>query len=168
MIFLMLTLSESSVRRDLQINDEYDKPSHTKKIIANMRMQGKDFSGRVSPLFATMLIQHPAKVGEGSGQPTEPQHTPTTALPSHIVPILIVASSSQPKKIKKHRKTKRKVIKISQSSRPTTLVADETVHEEMEDRVERAATTAASLDEEQDSDTINRTQSTIIPNEPIP
>ncbi|GJW99877.1 putative ribonuclease H-like domain-containing protein [Tanacetum coccineum] len=36
------------------------------------------------------------------------------------------------------------------SSGPTTLVADETVHEERRDSVERAATTAASLDVEQD------------------
>nr|GFB57647.1 hypothetical protein [Tanacetum cinerariifolium] len=44
----------------------------------------------------------------------------------------------------------------------------ETVHEEKGDRVERAATTAASLDTKQDSGTINMTQSTTIPNEPIP
>nr|GEV09087.1 putative ribonuclease H-like domain-containing protein [Tanacetum cinerariifolium] len=36
------------------------------------------------------------------------------------------------------------------------------------DRVEMAATTAASLDAEQESGTINRTQSMAIPNEPIP
>nr|GEU87071.1 hypothetical protein [Tanacetum cinerariifolium] len=77
-------------------------------------------------------------------------------------------ASSQPKKTQKHRNTKRKVTKISQSSAPTTLVADETVHEEKGDRVERAATTVASLDAEQDSGTINKTQSTTIPNEPIP
>nr|GEU39177.1 retrovirus-related Pol polyprotein from transposon TNT 1-94 [Tanacetum cinerariifolium] len=92
-----------------------------------------------------MLLQHPAEVGEGSGQPIEPQHTPTTASPSHIVPISTVASSSQTKKTQIHRKTKRKPTEIFQSSRPTTLVADETVHEE------RAVTTAASLDTEQDS-----------------
>nr|GEY74552.1 hypothetical protein [Tanacetum cinerariifolium] len=44
----------------------------------------------------------------------------------------------------------------------------ETVHEDMGDGMERAATTAANLDAEQDSGTINRTQSTAIPNEPIP
>nr|GEZ14854.1 hypothetical protein [Tanacetum cinerariifolium] len=44
----------------------------------------------------------------------------------------------------------------------------ETVHEEKGDRVEKAATTASSLEAEQDSGTINRTQSTVIPNEPIP
>nr|GEV36611.1 hypothetical protein [Tanacetum cinerariifolium] len=103
-----------------------------------------------------MLIQHLAKVGEGSGQPTKPQHTPTTASPS------------QPKRPKKHRKTKRNATKISQFSGPTTLVADETVHEERRNKMEMAATTASSLEAEQDSGIINRTQSTEIPNEPIP
>ncbi|GJU94948.1 hypothetical protein Tco_1319704 [Tanacetum coccineum] len=105
-----ILISESSVRRDLQFNDEDVE-------------------------------------GEGSGQPTEPQHTPTT---SNIEPIPIIASSSQPKKTYKHRKTKRPT-EISQSSGPTTLVADETVHKERGDNMERAATTAASLDAEQDS-----------------
>nr|GEX10832.1 putative ribonuclease H-like domain-containing protein [Tanacetum cinerariifolium] len=45
-------------------NDEYDTPSYTKKVFANMRRQGKDFSRRVTPLFETMLIQHPAEVGK--------------------------------------------------------------------------------------------------------
>ncbi|GKC47216.1 hypothetical protein Tco_1064938 [Tanacetum coccineum] len=92
--------------------------------------------------------------GEGSGQPFEPQHIPTTASPSHVVLIPTVASSSHPKKTHKHRKTKRQTTEISQSSGPTTLVADETVHGERGDGVERAATTAASLDAKQDSDTI--------------
>ncbi|GJU98549.1 putative ribonuclease H-like domain-containing protein [Tanacetum coccineum] len=81
-----IVISESSVRRDLQFNDE---------------------DGTVTPLFATMLIQPQADVGEGLGQPTEPQHTPTTALPSNIEPIPIIASSSQPQKTHKRRKTKR-------------------------------------------------------------
>ncbi|GJT56176.1 putative ribonuclease H-like domain-containing protein [Tanacetum coccineum] len=42
---------------------------------------------------------------------------------------------------------------ISQSSGPTTLVADETVYEERGDSMERAATTAASLDAQQDNGT---------------
>ncbi|GJX19151.1 hypothetical protein Tco_0221828 [Tanacetum coccineum] len=83
---------------------------------------------------------------------------PTTASPSNIEPIPIIASSSQPQKTHKRRKTKRPT-EISQSSRPTTLVADETVHVERGDSIERAATTAASLDAEQDSGTIIRTQS---------
>nr|GEV03573.1 hypothetical protein [Tanacetum cinerariifolium] len=103
---------------------------------ANPIRQRKDFSGRVTSLFETMLIQHLAEVGEGSGQPTKPQHTPTTTSPSHIKPILTVASS-QPKKTKKHRKSKRKATEISQSSRPTTFVADETIHEKRETEFER-------------------------------
>ncbi|GJT82104.1 hypothetical protein Tco_1056446 [Tanacetum coccineum] len=73
-----------------------------------------------------------------SGQPTKPQHTPTTALPSNI------------EKTQKRRKNKRPT-EISQSSRPTTLVVDETVHEEREDSMEKAATTAISLDVEKGS-----------------
>ncbi|GJY40640.1 hypothetical protein Tco_0427910 [Tanacetum coccineum] len=45
----------------------------------------------------------------------------------------------------------RKATEISQSSKPTTLVADETVHEERGDSVERAATTATILNAEQGS-----------------
>ncbi|GJV12129.1 hypothetical protein Tco_1353670 [Tanacetum coccineum] len=66
------------------------------------------------------------------------------------------------------KKTKSKVIKIPQSSKPTNLDADEVVHEERGDSVERAATTTASLDAEQDSGNINWTQSTAIPNVPFP
>nr|GEV53361.1 hypothetical protein [Tanacetum cinerariifolium] len=166
--FLQLFLNNQIENLEAVFNDEYDTPSHTKKVFANIRRQGKDFSKRVTPLFETMLIQHPAKVGKGLEKPTEPQHTPTTTSPSHNEPIPTVASSSQPKKTQKHRKTKRKATEISQSSRPTTLVADETVHEEKVDIVERAATTAASLDAEQASGTITKTQLTAIPNELIP
>nr|GEV13601.1 putative ribonuclease H-like domain-containing protein [Tanacetum cinerariifolium] len=45
---------------------------------------------------------------------------------------------------------------------------DETVHEERGDRVERAATTASSLEAEQDSGNKHRTQSMATLNEPIP
>ncbi|GJY31903.1 hypothetical protein Tco_0415398 [Tanacetum coccineum] len=32
-------------------------PFHTKKIFANMKREGKDFSGKVTPLFDSMLVQ---------------------------------------------------------------------------------------------------------------
>ncbi|GJT88307.1 2-methylene-furan-3-one reductase-like protein [Tanacetum coccineum] len=38
-------------------NRIYIEPSHTKKVFANMKRQGKDFSGRVTPLFSTMMVQ---------------------------------------------------------------------------------------------------------------
>ncbi|GKE01816.1 putative ribonuclease H-like domain-containing protein [Tanacetum coccineum] len=53
------------------------------------------------------------------------------------------------------------------SSEPINLVVFEAVYEEMYDSVERAATTATSLEAEQDSSNINRTQSTAIPNDPF-
>ncbi|GJT59069.1 hypothetical protein Tco_1002602, partial [Tanacetum coccineum] len=58
---------------------------------------------------------------------------------------------------------------VSQPKSPTqTLVADGTIYKEKGDSVERAATTATSLEAEQDSGNINRTQSTTIPNDPFP
>ncbi|GKD37297.1 hypothetical protein Tco_1257504 [Tanacetum coccineum] len=50
--------------------------------------QGKDFSGRDTPLFPTMLVQDQEGVGEGLEILTDPYHTPTITLPS----------TSQPKK----------------------------------------------------------------------
>ncbi|GJY76192.1 ribonuclease H-like domain-containing protein [Tanacetum coccineum] len=149
--FLQLFLNNQIENLTPTFNDEYDTPSHTKKVFANMRRQGKDFSGTMTPLFATMLIQPQADVGEGSGQPTKPQHTPTTASPSNIEPSLNMGFHyHNPKRLKECRKPKGPT-EISQSSGPTTLVADETVHEEREDSMEKAATTAISLDVEQGS-----------------
>ncbi|GKA39972.1 hypothetical protein Tco_0732565 [Tanacetum coccineum] len=48
-------------------------------------------------------------------------------------------------------KTKSKVTEIPQSSEPTNLDADEAIYKERGDNVERAATTAASLDAEPDN-----------------
>ncbi|GKC40742.1 putative ribonuclease H-like domain-containing protein [Tanacetum coccineum] len=48
------------------------------------------------------------------------------------------------------------------------LSQNETVYKEWEDRMERAATTASSLDAEQDNGNINRTQSMATLNEPSP
>ncbi|GJU28170.1 hypothetical protein Tco_1166791 [Tanacetum coccineum] len=58
--------------------------------------------------------------------------------------------------------------KISQSSGPIPLAADETVIKEWEDRIERVATTASSLEAEQDSGNINRTQSMATLNKSFP
>ncbi|GJZ56170.1 hypothetical protein Tco_0611363 [Tanacetum coccineum] len=63
------------------------------------------------------------------------------------------------------RKPKRKDTKIPQSSGLTDNVADEAVNEEIDDSLERAATTATSLDAEHDRVNINKTQSKATPNE---
>ncbi|GJT50947.1 GDP-fucose protein O-fucosyltransferase [Tanacetum coccineum] len=67
----------------------------------------------------------------------------------------------------KHRRTK-KDIELPQTSVPLNLGVDKAVHKEGDDNVERAITTDASLDAEQDNDNIIRTQTTAIPNVDIP
>ncbi|GJT07410.1 hypothetical protein Tco_0841872 [Tanacetum coccineum] len=93
----------------------YVTPSHTKKVFANMKRQGKDFSGRDIPLFQTMMVQAQEE-GEGSVMPTVPQHTPTINQPS---------SSPPPKKQKPGKSTKQDT-QDSQPSGPTEPMADET------------------------------------------
>ncbi|GKD58804.1 hypothetical protein Tco_1296313, partial [Tanacetum coccineum] len=51
--------------------------------------------------------------------------------------------------------------KIPQSSGPPIKVGDEAVHKELGNRMERAATTTSSLEAEQDSGNINKTQSMV-------
>ncbi|GKA77805.1 hypothetical protein Tco_0784342 [Tanacetum coccineum] len=87
------------------------------------------------------------EVDEGSANPIDPHHTPT----------IIQPSTSQPQKKQKPRKPKRKDTQIPQSSGPTNNVEDEDVNEEMDDSLVRAATTATSLDVEQDRGNINKT-----------
>ncbi|GJR99262.1 hypothetical protein Tco_0315771 [Tanacetum coccineum] len=93
----------------------YVTHSHTKKVFANMKREGKGFSGRVTPLFQTMMVPAQEK-GEGSKLPTVPQHTFTINQPS----------SSQPPKKQKPRKTKKQNTEASQPSDPTQPMADET------------------------------------------
>ncbi|GJU35166.1 putative ribonuclease H-like domain-containing protein [Tanacetum coccineum] len=130
--------------------------SHTKKIFRNMKRVGKGFSGRVTPLFPTMVVHNQEEMGEGSAMPTDPHHTPT----------IIQPSTSQPQMTQKPRRSKRKDTEVPQPSSPTTNVADEVVNEEMDDSLVRVATTASSLEAEQDSGNINKTQSKATPNEP--
>ncbi|GJR64024.1 putative ribonuclease H-like domain-containing protein [Tanacetum coccineum] len=68
-----------------------------------------------------------------------------------------------PRQIKRVQDTK-----IPQSSGPPKKVGDEAIHKESGDRMERVATTAFSLEVEQDSGTNNRTQSIATLNEPSP
>ncbi|GKD20189.1 hypothetical protein Tco_1221892 [Tanacetum coccineum] len=52
----------------------YVTPSHTKKVFANMKREGKGFSGKVTPLFQTMMVQAPEDMGEDSATLTD-SHT---------------------------------------------------------------------------------------------
>ncbi|GKD81367.1 hypothetical protein Tco_1348206 [Tanacetum coccineum] len=101
-----------------------------------------------------MVVQNQSQLGEGSAIPTDPHHTPTFIQPS-----------TQPQKTQQPRKPKRKDTQVPQPSDPIENVADEAVHKELGDSLVRAATTASSLEVEQDNGNINKTQSKATPNE---
>ncbi|GJR19878.1 uncharacterized mitochondrial protein-like protein [Tanacetum coccineum] len=98
----------------------YITPSHTKKIFRNMKREGKGFSGRVTPLFLTMMVQAQEEIGEGSANPIDPHHTPIITQPS----------TSKSQKKQKPRKPKKKDTEIPQSSGPTEPIADKAANEE--------------------------------------
>ncbi|GJT83960.1 hypothetical protein Tco_1058302 [Tanacetum coccineum] len=80
-------------------------------------------------------------MGEGLAIPTDSQHTSTITQPS----------TSQPQKTQKPRNPKRKNIEVPRPSGSNEHVADEAVNEEMDDSLVRDATTASSLEAEQDN-----------------
>ncbi|GKC47308.1 hypothetical protein Tco_1065030 [Tanacetum coccineum] len=100
-----------------------------------------------------MVVHNQSQLGEGSAIPTDLHHTPTFIQPS-----------TQPQKIQKPRKPKRKVTQVPQSSDPSENVTDKAVHKELGDSLVRVATTASSLEAEQDIGNINKTQSKATPN----
>ncbi|GKD50175.1 hypothetical protein Tco_1279151 [Tanacetum coccineum] len=72
----------------------YVTPSHTKKVFANMKKEEKGFSGKVTPLFQTMMVQALKDTGEDSTAPAD----------SHSTPIITQLSSSKPQKKQSIRK----------------------------------------------------------------
>ncbi|GKE94860.1 hypothetical protein Tco_1579715, partial [Tanacetum coccineum] len=86
----------------------YVTSSHTKKVFANMKRPGKGFSGRVIPLFPTMMVQTPEDMGEDSTAPFD----------SYSTPIISQQSSCKPQKKKSRRKQRK-------DSSPTEPVTDE-------------------------------------------
>ncbi|GKC39529.1 hypothetical protein Tco_1051913 [Tanacetum coccineum] len=87
-------------------------PFHTKKVFANMKRAGKDFSRRITPLFDTMMVQPVEEMGEDSDHPTDSTPIPIIDQPS---------SSSQPKKKQPSKKAQRQEAEVPQ---------DEAEHEE--------------------------------------
>ncbi|GJV13970.1 hypothetical protein Tco_1359293 [Tanacetum coccineum] len=57
---------------DEPFNDVYQTPTHSKEVFTNMKRKGKDFLGRVTLLFASMLAP-PVVEGEGSEDTQFPQ-----------------------------------------------------------------------------------------------
>ncbi|GKD18583.1 hypothetical protein Tco_1207741 [Tanacetum coccineum] len=55
----------------------YVTPSHTKKVFANMKREGKGFSERVTPLFQTIMVQAPEELEPITDEATNEEHVPT-------------------------------------------------------------------------------------------
>ncbi|GJR36697.1 hypothetical protein Tco_1212381 [Tanacetum coccineum] len=101
-----------------------------------------------------MVVHNQEEMGEGSGIPTDPHHTAT-----------FIQQSPQSQKTQKPRRPKKKDTRVPQSSVPSDNVADEAIYKELDDSLVRAATTASSLEVEQDSGNISKTRSKATPNE---
>ncbi|GJZ79382.1 hypothetical protein Tco_0644219 [Tanacetum coccineum] len=107
-------ITESSIRSDLHLADvggiDCLPIVAIFEELAWMGREGKDFSGRVTPLFATMMVQATQDKGVDSGISTDSQQTPITTQPS----------SSRPQK-KQSRRKQRKETEVPQ---------DETHHDD--------------------------------------
>ncbi|GJY61162.1 ribonuclease H-like domain-containing protein [Tanacetum coccineum] len=154
--FLQLFLNNQLKDLPKPFNDTYDTPSHTKKVFSNMARQSKGFSGKVTPLFDSMLVQNHAPEGEGSAIPPEPQPTPSILQPNVLEPQTAPLQTETPLTVshepqtkahieqilpspstyhRKHRKTQKhrrakKATELPQTSVPLDLGADEVVHKE--------------------------------------
>ncbi|GKA74932.1 putative ribonuclease H-like domain-containing protein, partial [Tanacetum coccineum] len=106
-VFINQQLGNMSTHKKIFVN-----PFHTKKVFANMKRAGKDFSGRITPLFDTMMVQPIEEMGEDSDHPTDSTPIPIIDQPS---------SSSQPKKKQPSKKAQRQEAEVPQ---------DEAEHEE--------------------------------------
>ncbi|GJY07668.1 hypothetical protein Tco_0374722, partial [Tanacetum coccineum] len=99
-VFINQQLGNMSTHKKIFVN-----PFHTKKVFANMKRAGKDFSGRITPLFDTMMVQPVEEMGEDSDNPTDSTPIPIIDQPS---------SSSQPKKDKPSKKVQRQEAEVPQ------------------------------------------------------
>nr|GEX06545.1 hypothetical protein [Tanacetum cinerariifolium] len=137
-----IIVTEASIRCDLQLQDAkgtaclpndtifeelarmsdmshhkkiFVTPSLTKKVFANMKIEGKGFSRIITPLFETMMVQALEEVGEGSEVPTD----------THHLSIVTQPSSSQPHRKQKSRMKQRKETEVLDLEKAKTAQAKE-------------------------------------------
>nr|GFC33127.1 hypothetical protein [Tanacetum cinerariifolium] len=80
--FLQVFL-DKQVEEMARHKEMYVISSHTKKIFANMRRIGAGFSGVITPLFNTMMVQAPVDMGD---TPVETHQSPIVDQPSTSKP----------------------------------------------------------------------------------
>ncbi|GJX86805.1 hypothetical protein Tco_0337579 [Tanacetum coccineum] len=89
-----VSISEAPIRSDLLFDDadgivnvpvpldHFPVNALTSKVFSFMVKKGKHFSGKVTPLFASMLVQSTEDEGATLERPSEPQPTPSPPHPS--------------------------------------------------------------------------------------
>nr|GEV04828.1 hypothetical protein [Tanacetum cinerariifolium] len=165
------TITKAFVRRHIKLEDAddtrlktshkrlYIAPSLTQKVFSNMKRESKGYSGVETTLFLTMLVTKQVSQGEGPTSPVGTQNTPTIIESSpHLQNISIT-----------YRKTRTKIkiicIRIPQSNVPSRAT-NESITKKMHDGLGRATTTASSLELEQGSGNISKTQTKATPSGP--
>ncbi|GJX20932.1 uncharacterized mitochondrial protein-like protein [Tanacetum coccineum] len=125
-VFITQQLRDMSTHKKIFVN-----PFHTKKVFANMKISGKDYSWRITPLFATMMVQASEEVGEDLDHPTnstqeeevsqdEIEHEESVPTPSNDPQPSEKAKDAQAKEIAALKKRIHK-IERKKMSRPTGL-----------------------------------------------
>ncbi|GKA23494.1 hypothetical protein Tco_0709527 [Tanacetum coccineum] len=179
-----IIVTEASVRRDLQLNDEEDTDCLPNATIFEelTRMGYEKLSQKLTfykAFFSPQWKFHIHTILQCLSAKT----TAWNEFSSTMASAIICLATNQKFNFSKYifesmvknlenmfgkflMKPKRKDTEVPQPSGPTNNVIDEAVYEEMDDSLERAATTATSLDVEQDRGNINNTQSKATLNEP--
>ncbi|GJS43815.1 uncharacterized mitochondrial protein-like protein [Tanacetum coccineum] len=76
--------------------DHFPVPTLTKKVLTFMVKKGKNFSGKVTPLFDSMLVQQIEDEGEASERPSDSQPIPSPPHPSEDQPQIQTDPSPRP------------------------------------------------------------------------
>ncbi|GJY83803.1 hypothetical protein Tco_0497179 [Tanacetum coccineum] len=71
-VFINQQLGNMPAHKKIFVN-----PFHTKKVFANMKRAGKDFSGRITPLFDTMMVQASEEVEVPQDETEHEESIPT-------------------------------------------------------------------------------------------
>nr|GEX62839.1 hypothetical protein [Tanacetum cinerariifolium] len=147
-------ITKSTVRRDLQLEDAEGVDYLSNAAIfeqLTLQLKGMSTNNRiyVTPSHTKKIFENMRRVGKCLFG----RETP-------LFPTMMVQAQEE-----MGADTEKKNTELPQTSGPTTNIADEAVNEEMDDSLVRAAITASSLEAEQDSRNINKTQSKTTPNE---
>ncbi|GJW26003.1 ribonuclease H-like domain-containing protein [Tanacetum coccineum] len=175
-----IIISETSMRRDLKLEDEEDEAVHKELGISLVRvattassLEAEQNIGNITKTQSKATPNESSSLGTTSGGGPRCQETMRDTIAQtrfeNVSKLsndsLLARASPQPQKTQKPRKPKRKDTRVPQPSDPSDRVADEAVHKELGISLVRVATTASSLEAEQNIGNITKTQSKATPNE---